>query len=72
MDKLLQGYSKSQIIEHIDEWVIGRNAERNRQILKRKLVDGISYMALADEFDLSLRRVKTIVKKSTLMIIEHL
>lgn len=71
MDKLLQGYSKSQIIEHIDEWVVGRNAERNRAILKRKLVDGISYMALADEFDLSLRRVKTIVKKSTLMIIEH-
>lgn len=72
MEKLIKGYSKSQLNEAIEEWIIGRNAVRNREILKKKLVDGISYMALADEYDLSLKRTKTIVREGTHIIIEHL
>lgn len=72
MDKLIKGYSKSQLNEAIEEWIIGRNAVRNREILKKKLVDGISYMAIADEYDLSLKRTKTIVREGTHIIIEHL
>lgn len=72
MEKLIKGYSKSQLTEAIEEWIIGRNAVRNREILKKKLVDGISYMALADEYDLSLKRTKTIVREGTHIIIEHL
>lgn len=37
--------------------------ERNRQILKRRLLDGICYEPLAEEFDLSVRQVKNIVYK---------
>ena len=72
MEKLIKRYSKSQLMEAIEEWIIGRNAIRNREILKKKLVDGISYMALADEYDLSLKRIKTIVREGTHIIIEHL
>ena len=72
MERLVKGYSKTQLNEAIEEWIIGRNAIRNREILNKKLVDGISYMALADEYDLSLRRVKTIVRKGVEVIIEHL
>ena len=72
MEKLIKGYPKSQLTEAIEEWIIGRNAIRNREILKKKLVDGISYMALADEYDLSLKRIKTIVREGTHIIIEHL
>ena len=42
------------VIEHlIDEWIIGKNSERDRAILKRRLLDGVCYEPLAEEFDLS-------------------
>lgn len=42
----------------IDLWV---NSERNRRILKRRMIDGIHYEPLAEEFGLSVRQVKNIV-----------
>lgn len=44
----------------IEEWI---KSERNRKILKRRLIDGIHYEKIAEEFELSDRQVKTIVKK---------
>ncbi len=44
----------------IDEWIF---SERDRKILKRRLLDGITYEKLAEEFDLSVRQVKNIVYK---------
>lgn len=57
----MKEYSRSEIDALIDEWIIGRNAERDRKILKRRLLDGITYDKLAEEFDLSVRQVKNIV-----------
>lgn len=37
--------------------------ERNRAILKRRLLDGICYEPLAEEFELSVRQIKNIVYK---------
>jgi hypothetical protein len=37
--------------------------EQNRAIMKRRLIDGICFEPLADEFDLSVRQVKNIVYK---------
>ena len=59
----LEGLSRTEIEYLIDEWIVGRNAERNRKILKRRLIDGILFEALAEEFDLSVTQVKTIVYK---------
>lgn len=56
--------SRSALEALIDEWIIGKDAERNRKILKRRLIDGITYEALAEEFDLSVQRTKAIVYKS--------
>lgn len=56
-------YSRSELDRLIDEWILGRNAERDRKILKRRLFDGITYERLAEEFDLSVRQVKNIVYK---------
>lgn len=53
-------YSNSDIDHYIDEYI---HSERNRRILKRKLIDGITYEALAEEFDLSVTSVKKIVLK---------
>ena len=60
-------------IEHlIDEWIIGRNSERDRAILKRRLLDGVRYESLAEEFDLSVRQTKNIVYRSEMRLFKHI
>lgn len=53
-------YSNKAIEEAINEYV---HSERNRNILKRRLIDGVCYEPLAEEFDLSVRQIKNIVYK---------
>ena len=53
--------SRSEIEALMHEWILGRNAERDRAILRRRLFDGITYERLAEEFDLSVRCTKQIV-----------
>ena len=55
--------TNSEIASAIDERVNGLHAERNRAILKRRFIDGICFEPLAEEFDLSVRQVKNIVKR---------
>ena len=52
--------SNPQITNAIDTWIRG---ERNRELLKRRLIDGICYEPLAEEFDLSVAQVKNIIYK---------
>lgn len=55
--------SRDEIEYLIDQHIIGRNAERDRAILKRRLIDGIYFEPLAEEFNLSVRQTKNIVYK---------
>lgn len=64
--------SKTEISDLIDEWIVGKNSERNRKILKRRLIDGITYESLAEDFDLSVRQVKNIVYKSEQQLFLHI
>lgn len=57
------GMTASELRRLIDERIIGRSAERDRAILKRRLIDGVTYECLAEEFNLSVRQIKTIVYK---------
>ena len=68
----IEDLSRSQIETLIDEWTIGKHAERDRAILKRRLLDGICYEPLAEEFELSVQRVKTIVYKRGAHLFKHL
>ena len=52
----------------IDE---GCFVERDRAILKRRFLDGICFEPLAEEFDLSVRQVKTIVYKQGAKVFKH-
>jgi hypothetical protein len=61
--------SNSQIEQAIDEWI---HSERDRRILKRRLIDGICYEPLAAEFDLSVRRIKDIVYKAEARLFRHI
>lgn len=64
---IFENLSNSQIRDLIDEWVKG---ERNRDILKRRLIDCICFEPLAEEFELSVRQVKTIVYKGEQSILK--
>lgn len=61
-------YTNSQIAEIIDEYI---HSERDRKLLKRRLIDGITYERIAEEFDLSVRQVKTIVYRAEKTIFAH-
>ena len=61
--------SRSEWENLIDQWVF---KERDRAILKRRLLDGICYEPLAEEFDLSVPQTKTIVYKATEKLIKHI
>ena len=64
--------TSSEIAHAIDEYVNGLHAERNRAILKRRLIDGICFEPLSEEFDLSVRQTKNIVAKYKDKIFKHL
>lgn len=69
---ILDNLSKSQIDALINEWIIGKNAERNREILRRRLFDGLTFELIASEFDMSVRQIKNIVYKGERKIFSHL
>ena len=48
----------SEIIELINEYI---HSERDRQLMKRRLVDGIHLEPLSEEFELSTVQTKRIV-----------
>ena len=54
-------YSNSQISELIDEWI---HSERDRAIMKRRLIDGLTHEKLAEEYDMSVRQIKRIIYKN--------
>ena len=60
---------RSEIEHLIDEWIF---SERDRKILKRRLLDGICYEPLAEEFDISVRQIKTIVYRQQERLFKHL
>ena len=70
--KIPDNIDKYAILDAIDRWVIGQDAERDRKILIRRIVDGVHYEPLAEEFDLSVRRTKDIVYKWEKKIFKHI
>lgn len=65
----MKEYTNSQIAALIDEHI---HSERERAILKRRLIDGICYEPLVEEFDLSTQRVKAIVYKAENKLFKYL
>lgn len=65
----MKDYSNSDIEKAIDEWI---HSERDRRILKRRLIDGICYEPLADEMDMSVRQIKNIVYKGEAKLFKHI
>lgn len=53
-------YTNSQIEFLIDEYI---HSDRDRALLKRRLIDGVVFETLAEEFGMSDRHVKRLVYK---------
>ena len=62
-------YTNSQIRSLIAEWI---HSERDRCILERRLIDGLTYERLAEEFDLSVRQTKNIIYAGEKELYKHL
>ena len=62
-------YTNSQIRGLIAEYI---HSERDRRILERRLIDGITFERLAEEFDMSVRQMKSIVYKAQEQLFRHL
>ena len=57
----LYNLSYSEWEKVIDEWIF---SERDRAMLKRRLLDGITFDRLSEEFNLSVQQTKTIIYKA--------
>ena len=61
-------YSNSQIRELIAEYI---HNERDRKILCRRLIDGITFEKLAEEFEMSDRQIRVIVHRNESILFRH-
>lgn len=66
---MIDNVTTGEVSKAIDDWIFN---ERNRKILKRRLIDGICFEPLAEEFDLSVRQIQSIVYKGEDIIFSHL
>ena len=64
--------SRTEIEFAIEEWIIGKNAERDRKVLRRRLIDGVTFERLAEEQELSVSQVKRILWKGSETIFRNL
>ena len=77
-----KGYSDKEISDAIDHWVVGRFAERNRIILKLRLVHGYSYDHIADwlkqnddirdEYKIEPKQISRVIGEWEMIIFSHI
>lgn len=62
-------YTNSKIRELISEYI---HSERDRKILERRLIDGITFERLAEEFEMSPKAIRTLVHKNEQQLFKHI
>lgn len=62
-------YTNSKAREAIAEVI---HSERDRTIMERRLIDGVTFERLAEEQDLSVSQIKRIIWKNTAIVFKHL
>ena len=61
--------SNFELASLIDEWVRG---ERNREMLKDRLINGMMYEPLAEKYNLSVRATQNIIYKASEQLFKHI
>lgn len=69
-------YSVEHLNAVIDQYInyknCGKNALRNREIVRQRLIEGTPFEPLAEQFDISVRQCKNIVYKMQEIVFRHL
>ena len=60
--------TNSELRERIADRINGTNAARNRNLLTRRLIDGVHIEPLAEEFELSVTQTRRIIKQGKAII----
>lgn len=77
----MKDYSRTELENGINEWIVGRNAERNRLILKLKLIDGLSYVEIANRlntednpqsYKIDVRQIQRVIRKCETVLFRHI
>lgn len=66
---MFEDVSNSKIESCINEWI---KSQRDRAILKDRLINGICFEPLAEKYELSVRQTKNIVYKGESILLKHL
>jgi DNA-directed RNA polymerase specialized sigma subunit len=61
--------SRSEWENLIDQWVF---SERDREMLKRNLLDGRTYEQISEQFDMSTRQVARLIPKLQEKLFKHI
>lgn len=69
MQKELSDLSRAEIEGLIEQWILN---QRNRRIVRRRLIDGIRFEPLAEESGLSVTQVKNIVYNARRKLSKHI
>lgn len=67
--EFLESISNEELSDLIDKWI---KHERNRNMLKRRIIDCVCFEPLAEEFNLSVRQTKNIIYKSEEQLFKHI
>ena len=68
-EKGMKEYKNSDVLQAIAEYI---HSQRDRDILKSRLVDGLTFDELSALYHLSSRHIKTIVYKQGDVVFKHL
>lgn len=77
----MKDYSRTELECGINEWIVGRNAERNRMIMKLKLIDGRSYSEIADilnsdempsSYRIDVRQIQRVISHCRTILFRHI
>lgn len=63
---------REKVEDAIYRYILGRNAERNRQILHDKMIDGMTFEAIAENHGMSVSQIKRIVYTGEEIVYRHL
>jgi len=63
--------SKDVILFTMEQWIMGRNAERNRAIFYDHLFRGMTYEQIAEAYDMSARQIQNVIRLCEKKVFPH-
>lgn len=64
--------NKDAIIAVMEQWIMGRNSERNRAIFYDHLFRGLTYEQIAEIHDMSSRQIQNVIRACERAVFPHI